>query len=199
MRRQTASTAEVHEGESCRARLDPFELPARVTYLGAARAGTAQHVAIIGQDSVMIRRETEAGVPLYVTVPLAAYSGVLLTANDAVHGSGHGPSVALTLHHPNGDLDVPLFEADDTDDVIADWQAWSRTLARPLLIRNSDGEICEPRERLGGLTVKPPMARRANRFFADRRPRFLCERRTGGPAFGAVYAEAEIIARSSND
>jgi Family of unknown function (DUF6101) len=195
MRRQTASTAEVHGDENRRARLDPFELPARVTYRGAARAGTALQVAIIGQDSVMIRRETNAGVPLYVTVPLAAYSGVLLTAKETVHG----PSVALTLHHPNGDLDVPLFEADDTDDVIADWQAWSRTLARPLLIRNSDGEIREPRRRLGGLTIKSPTARRANRFFAERRPRFLCERRTGGPAHGAIYVEHEMFARSSND
>jgi hypothetical protein len=195
MRRQTVSTAEVLRGESCRARLDPFELPARVTYQGAARAGTAQQVAIIGQDSVMIRRETNAGVPLYMTVPLAAYSGVLLS----VHDSDFGPSVELTLHHPNGDLGIPLFEADDTNDVIADWQAWSRTLARPLLIQNSDGEISEPRERLGGVTVKPPLARRANRFFAERRPRFLCERSTGGPTKGPVNTGAEIIARNTND
>jgi len=201
MRRQTASTAEVLPGESRAVRLDPFELPARVTYRNVAHAGSARqtggqqisadHVAIIGADSVMIRRETGAGVPLYVTVPLAAYSGVLL----AVHHGLQGSTVELRLHHPDPDLDVPLFEADDTDDVIADWQAWSRTLGRPLLIRNADGEICEPRERLGGVFVKPPMARRANRFFADRRPRMLCNRKVGGRPAGIVHRGDEIIAR----
>jgi hypothetical protein len=172
-------------------------LPARIVYRGAVRAGTVtkpnagQQVAIIGADSVMIRRETGAGVPLYVTVPLSAYSGVLLSVHDAPEGR----TVALRLHHRNDDLDVPLFEADDTDDVIADWQAWSRTLSRPLLIQNADGEICEPLERLGGVVVKRPLARRANRFFADRRPRFLCERKTGGTLPKTVYREDEIIAR----
>jgi hypothetical protein len=195
MRRQTAGTAQVLEGESCFARLDPFQLPARVSYRGAARAGTAAQVAIIGADSVMIRRETGAGVPLYVTVPLRAYAGVLLSVRETASGQ----AVALRLHHKNGDLDVPLFEAESTEDVIADWQAWARTLARPLLIQNADGEIVEPFERLGGVVVKMPAARRANRFFAERRPRFLCKRRIGGRPSGAVFDEAEIIARDTAD
>ncbi|MCT8970362.1 DUF6101 family protein [Microbaculum marinisediminis] len=194
MRRQIACTAEVHRGASCRVRLDPFELPARVVYKGVSRAGghaPGQHVAIVGRDSVMIRRETNAGVPLYVTVPLSAYAGVLLS----VHDGPEGRIVGLTLHHRNGDLEVPLFEADNTDDVIADWQVWSRTLSRPLLIRNADGTVCEPQERLGGVIVKRPVARRANRFFAERRPKFLCQRGTGGRLSGIIYREDEIIAR----
>ncbi len=194
MRRQTAGTAEVPRGESRHARLDPFELPARVVYHGTPRAGghaAAGQVAIIGRDSVMIRRETGAGVPLYVTVPIAAYSGVLLAVRD----EPGAPLVELRLHHSNSDLDVPLFEADDTCDVIADWQSWARTLSRPLLIRDADGTITEPYERLGGVVVKPAAARRANRFFAERRPRFLCRRSVGGRLPGLVHREAEIIAR----
>lgn len=197
MRRQTASTAEVLTGESCRLRLDPFELPARATYQGASCAGTNQisanpMVAIIGPESVMIRRETSAGVPLYTTVPLTAYRGVLLSVRD-----DHNTTwVSLKLHHPNADLCVPLLYSDDTCDVIADWQSWSRTLKRPLLIENAGGEISEPNVRLGGLIVKPARARRANRFFAERRPQFLCKRRVGGKMPGVVHDGDEIIARS---
>lgn len=195
MRRQTAGTAQVLEEESRQLRLSPNELPARVSYSGAARAGTAPQIAIIGRDSVMIRRETGAGIPLYVTVPLSAYRGVLLSVRERPGG----PLVALRLHHANGDLGVPLFEADDTNDVIAEWQLWARALARPLLIENADGEICEPFERLGGVVVKRPKARRANRFFAERRPRFLCARKTGGRPSGVVHRDAEIIARDTTD
>jgi Family of unknown function (DUF6101) len=195
MRRQTAGTGTVLKRESCTMRLDPFELPARVVYRDATRAGDAPRIAIIGSEKIMIRRETGAGVPLYLTVPLRAYAGVLLSVRDTPDTC----RVSLQLHHPNRDLGVPLFEADDTDDVIADWRAWSRTLRRPLLIEENDGGICEPFERIGAVTVKRPKARRVNTFFAERRPKFLCRRKVGGAFPGAVFHEDEIIARAVND
>jgi len=206
MRRQTAGTVEVPEGAGCRVRLDPFELPARVVYSGRDQSGHDRHrrpasrqqVAIVGEESVMIRRETGAGVPLYMTVPLSAYQGVLLQVRDAAT-AGDEALAALHLHHANPDLAVPLMQADDTDDVIADWQAWGRTLRRPLLIRGVDGSICEPYVRLGGLIVRPTAARRANTFFRERRPRFLSKRQVGGAFPGRVYRETEIIARDTAD
>jgi len=192
MRRQTAGTVEVPEGESCRLRLDPSELPARASYEVASRAGAVPMVAIIGPESVMIRRESRAGVPLYSTVPLEEFRGVLLSVRERHDATW----VSLELFHDDPDLSVPLLWADDTDDVIADWQSWSRTLRSPLLLRSPSGEITTPHMRLGGLVVNPPRARRANTFFAERRPKFLCTRRVGGRLPGIIHREDEIIARS---
>lgn len=194
MRRQTAGTAEVSGTGESPLRLDPFQLPARVDYAGAARAGTTPQTAVIEADRVVIRRMTGAGVPLYVSVPLRAYRGVLLTAPE-----GGGAGVSLRLDHDNGDLAVPLFEAADCDEVIADWQAWSRTLRKPLLIADADGTVYPAEDRLGALAVASPKARRVNRFFAERRPRFLCRRKVGGAPSGIVHREDEIIARDTAD
>ncbi|MEJ8571043.1 DUF6101 family protein [Microbaculum marinum] len=195
MRRQTTDIARMSEGESCLLRLDPFQLPARVTFHGWSRAGGVPQTAVVGRDGVMIRRETNAGAPLYVTVPIGSYRGVLLSVRDR-RGTVR---VGLRLHHANCELGVPLFEADDTDDVIAEWQAWGRALARPLLIETALGEIYEPDARIGAVAVKPPRARRANRFFEERRPRFLCGRKMGGALPGIVHREDEIIARTPSD
>jgi hypothetical protein len=132
--------------------------------------------------------------PPHVSVPLGAYRGVLLTS-----AAGPGDRVVLRLDHANEELAIPLFDSDDCDDVIADWQAWSRTLRRPLLIADLDGTLIEAQSRLGALTVEPPRARRLNAFFAERRPRFLCRRRVGGLPPGIVHNEDEIIARDIAD
>lgn len=195
VRRQSTSAAKVPEDAGRSFRLDPFQLPARVDYLGATRAGTTPQTAVVSPDRVTIRRMTGAGAPLYVGVPLSAYRGVLLS----VRSEGGSERISLKLHHPNDELAVPLFEADDMDDVVADWQAWGRMLARPLLIEQADGAIAEPYERLGSLVVKRPRARRANRFFAERRPRMLCSRRVGGRSSGLVHRDDEIIARAVED
>ena len=67
MRRQTAGTAQVLEEESCQVRLSPDELPARVSYSGAARAGTAPQIAIdfsVANSHWLPRTETfTASVP----------------------------------------------------------------------------------------------------------------------------------------
>lgn len=194
MRRQTADTHAVSGDRAGAFRLDPFRLPARVDYPGVTRAGTCRQTAVIGPEIVVIRRMTGADVPLYMSVPLKSYRGVLLTAAD-----GSGDRVALRLEHDNAELAVPLFEADDTDDVMADWQAWSRALRRPLLIADSDGVAHPAQDRLGALVIHRPRARRVNKFFAERRPRILTRRHVGGRPSGRVHAETEIIARDTTD
>jgi hypothetical protein len=191
MRRQTADTLEVSGDRAGAFRLDPFHLPARVDYAGKTRAGTTPQTAVIERDRVVIRRMTGAGVPLYMSVPLASYRGVLLSAA--------GDGVVLRLEHENGELAVPLYRADDADDVLAEWQAWSRTLGRPLLISDADGVAHDAEDRVGALIVRRPKARRVNKFFAERRPRVLCRRKVGGPATGPVHSEDEIIARDTSD
>lgn len=195
VRRQTTGTAEVLRGEGRAVRPDPFHLPARVDYRGLARAGYTDQTAVIGPEGVMIRRITGAGVPLYVSVPLSAYRGIVL----AVEEEGGLERFTLRLDHASRELAVPLLEAADTDDIVADWQAWGRMLARPLFLEEPDGELRAPHERLGGLVVKRPRARRVNRFFAERRPKMLCRRKPGGPARGPVHRETEIIARDTTD
>ncbi len=194
MRRQTAGTAEVPGKGTGAFRLDPFHLPARVDYPATARAGTTTQTAIIDRDRVVIRRMTGAGVPLYVSVPLKSYRGILLT--DA---AGAPEGVALRLDHANRDLTVPLYEAADDEEVIADWQAWAQALGRPLLIADADGAIHEAQPRLGALRIQRPKARRVNKFFAERRPRFLTRRKPGGRTNGVVHREDEIIARDTAD
>ncbi len=183
----------VSRGTSRCVRPDPFNLPARIDYQGTVRAGYIPQTAVIADKVVVIRRMTGAGVPLYVTVPLAAYSGVVLTSD------ADGEGVALRLDHPNRDLAIPLYRSGDADDVIAEWQAWGRTLRRPILIEDADGEVRDPHERIGMLIVHRPKARRLNRFFADRRPRVLMNRKLGGRPSGLVHRDDEIIARDTTD
>lgn len=195
MRRQTAGTREVPEGTGRHVRLDPFDLPARVAFAGPARAGAAVHTVVIDREAVMIHRTSTTGLPLYISVPVSSYRGVLLSARE----EDGAARVVLRLLHANGDLGVPLLEADDADDVIADWRAWGSALGRPLLIEDAEGQVREPFSRLGAVLVKPVKARRVNTFFAERRPRFLCARRVGGPPPGRVHREDEIIARDVTD
>lgn len=195
MRRQTAGTCEVPGGTGRHIRLDPFMLPARVAFTSIARAGSAVHTVVIDREDVMIHRAGEGRIPLTISVPVSAYRGVLLSTRE----DGGILSVALRLLHRNSDLAVPLLIGEDSDDAIADWSAWGRTLRRPLLIEDADGCVSEPFERLGGVLLRPAKARRVNKFFAERRPRMLCTRQVGGQTSGIVHREDEIIARGIAD
>ncbi|MCB1475279.1 MAG: hypothetical protein H6883_01820 [Rhodobiaceae bacterium] len=157
-------------------------LPVRVAL--PARSMTATLEA----SRVTFRRAGDGRPPLYVTVPVSCYQGVVMTRS--------GEALQLVLRHRNGDLDLPLLEAEDDDDIIADWQAWARILDCPALIEGADGALVDPFPKLGELKVDRPRARRANTFFRERRPKKLMYREVGGEAGPVHRDEREIIART---
>src|SRR6266516_8137927 len=59
-----------------------------------------------------------------------------------------GECVALSLAHRDPALSVPLFSESGSDDVIAEWQLWARTLRLPLLVADRGGNLREPFERM---------------------------------------------------
>lgn len=66
----------------------------------------------------------------------------------------------------------------------------------PAPYANDNGLSRRERTRGGRVAMFPPMARRANRFFADRRPEFLAKRQMGEVHQFVIWRdEDELIAR----
>lgn len=126
-----------------------------------------------------------------LSVPVRSYEAVLLAANAAGDGKA-----GIVLFHQNEDLSVPLCIANDFDTLREDWQLWGETLDKPLA-RATDVRVpANQASRLGALQVYRPRARRANSFFAARRPAFLTRRQIGNPeCIRILPREVEIIAR----
>lgn len=164
---------------------ESIALPARLDLSDRAMSAT------IDRGRVVFRRGGEGRPPLYITVPLSSYRGVVLTRT----GEEGAERLALVLRHANGELDLPLLDTDNDDDIVADWQAWASVLGCRPLIEDADGTLTDPWDRFGGLVVSRPRARRANAFFRQRRPRKLMTRQVGGEPVGCVRGEREIIAR----
>jgi hypothetical protein len=91
---------------------------------------------------------------------------------------------------------LPLIVGDEPEDVVADWEAWGRTLGLPLLVIGQDGSVSAPLTTMGGVVSTPAKPRRRHSFFAGRRPRFLTRRRTGHAQATERLAGREIIARN---
>ena len=107
--------------------------------------------------------------------------------------------VAVFLEHRDPALSIELYAAQDSDDVVAEWQLWSRVLGIPLLVAGSDGAFNEPFPHLGAVRLKAPAQRRRRRSpLARRRPRFLARRRAGVTRVAPLVhrQEREIIARN---
>jgi hypothetical protein len=107
--------------------------------------------------------------------------------------------VAVFLEHRDPALSLELYAAQNADDVVAEWQLWSRVLGVPCLVAGSDGALREPFPRLGAIRTKPPAQRRRRRSaVSKRRPRFLARRRAGVTRNAALVhrQEREIIARN---
>jgi len=175
-------------------RLDPLSLPLRFRTADAA-ADERVRLVDLSRESVVLRRSVR-GVPITVSLPIAAFLGVvmrLIPPNGADAGA-----IAVMLAHRDPALSVPLFAAPDGNDVLAEWHMWARIFGLPLLIADDDGALREPFPRLGAVQVAEP-CRRARRRGAVRmrRPSILMRRKPGRPGTtAAVHRECEIIARN---
>jgi hypothetical protein len=176
-------------------RLDPFSLPIRFGARDQAADGQVRQVEL-HRERVILRREVR-GMLMAVGVPVSTFRGVTLRVQQ--DDDELAASACVTLDHSDDALTVPLFEAEDTDDVLAVWRAWGRVLGLPLLVAELSGTVHEPFPRLGALDIDDPSPRRRRRSaLRNRRPRFLTRRKAGRDiADASVHRdEREIIARN---
>jgi Family of unknown function (DUF6101) len=176
-------------------RLDPFSLPLRFEAADAAADGCMRRVELT-RERVMLRRSVR-GMLMAVNLPVASYLGVVLRIEPPVGTAAS--TVALVLEHRDGALSLPLYRADDSNDVVAEWQSWARVLRLPLLVAEADGRLREPFERLGQVRVAAPLPRRRKHSsIKGRRPSIFLRRKPGRRLGGAAvhHDEREIIARN---
>ena len=133
-----------------------------------------------------------------VKLPVTAYLGVAIRMEPPADDDER--LGAVVLEHRDPGLSLPLYRADDGDDIIAEWQSWARVLGLPLLVAEADGRLREPFARIGARARRhrPPAAAPALAIRA-RRPSILL-RRQGRAARSPTRAvhrdEREIIARN---
>jgi len=176
-------------------RLDPFSLPVRFTAADAA-ADEGLRVVDLFRERVVLRRSVR-GMRMALNLPVAAFRGVAIRL---IGEADTMPTcIAVMLEHGDPALSLPLFASSESDDIVAEWQAWGRVLGLPLLVAEGDGSLREPFARLGAMRIEAPTWRRRRRSaIARRRPTRLLRRRPGIlPAAPVVHrGEREIIARN---
>jgi hypothetical protein len=184
-------------GSGGMSRLDPFALPVRFTASDAAADGRVRHVEI-DRSRVRLRR-TVRGMAINVNLPVEAFRGVALRLVPAAgdHAEANDLMV-ISLEHRDPAMSLPLFEAADNLDIVAEWQLWARVLGLPLLIGDRSGALREPFPTLGGLRIGRPGPRRRRRNAIKRRRASLPLRRRSAVLQHAsvIRREREIIARN---
>lgn len=182
-------------GSSRDERLDPFSLPLRFAVCDTAADGQVRSVELT-RERVVLRRSVR-GMLMAVNLPIASYLGVALRI--APPADTHASTVALVLEHRDHALSLPLYRADDSTDVVAEWQSWARVFKLPLLVAEADGRLREPFARMGEVRLGTPLPRRRKRStLRARRPSILLQRKPGRRLSGAPvhHGEREIIARN---
>jgi hypothetical protein len=175
-------------------RLDPFSLPVRFRAADAA-ADECVRLVELHREGVILRRSVR-GVRIKVSLPIAAFCGIVMRLMPP-HGADPGVIVVM-LEHRDPALSVPLFAALNADDVLAEWHMWARIFGLPLLVADDDGQLREPFRCVGAIRISDPCERmRRHSQLRKRRPSILMRRKSGRRGqTSAVYREREIIARS---
>jgi hypothetical protein len=152
------------------------------------RADGGRRQVRVTRSDILIQRRF-AGIAMLISVPVAAYRGVALAVEQA-EGAHGGAAYRLSLAHADPDLDVVLFETQDSGAAAADWKYWSFYLDLPRLAA-AEGEAHE----VPGPAEKQIFWRRRLVNVAKRRPRFLTRRKRGQPErTSEVFAgEREIV------
>jgi Family of unknown function (DUF6101) len=176
-------------------RLDPFSLPVR---FAAADEAADERLCVVDlhRERVVLRRSVR-GMRMAVSLPVAVYRGVAIRLSGEI---GKPPrTISVVLEHTDPALSPPLFCSSEADEIVAEWQCWSRVLGVPLLVAEDDRTLREPFARLGRPRIDASTWRRRRRSaFARRRPSRLLRRRAAAlPATPIVHrGEREIIARN---
>jgi hypothetical protein len=194
LRRQATTSRLTPAGSSRGERLDPFALPLRFDAADRTADGHLREVEL-HRERVVVRRAL-GGIKMAVNLPVAAYRGVAIRIEEPTPETEGAVTIVLEHHDPL--LSLTLYRAPDCHDIVAEWQAWGRILALPLLVADADGTLREPFKRIGGVRIGTPVARRRRRsMLRARRPSLPLRRRVGEmPETPAVHrGEHEIIAR----
>lgn len=172
-------------------RLDPFSLPLRFR-AGDAGADERMRDVELYRERVVVRRRVR-GIPMALNLPVSEFLGVALR----VIPRGKAETVCLTLEHPDPGLSIPLYNSDDGNDVVAEWQSWAQALQRPLLVTDDAGALHELFPRLGQVRVGKTTPRRRRRTaMKGRRPSIRWRRHSGTARQTVHCGEREIIARN---
>jgi len=195
LRRQATTSRPAPAGSSRDERLDPFALPLRFEAADQAADG---HVRVVDlhRERVVLRRAVR-GIKMALNLPVAAYLGVAIRIEPPADDTAG--AVTIVLAHRDPQLSLTLYRAADCGDVVAEWQAWGRTLGLPLMIAEADGRLREPFARLGQVRVSAAVTRRRRRStLRARRPSNFMRRTAGRPQEPAIVhrGEREIIARN---
>lgn len=171
-------------------RLDPHALPARWSVPTEAGAQAVHDAAVyLDRCGVIVKRRL-SGLPLTLSLPLAAYRGVAirLTPED-----GGGLVASVELYHDDPALTLPLAVTRDVEAAAADWRQWSEELHRPMLLVEPDGAITTLTPP-ASVPIGRPQPRRRTGLLTRRRPRFLVRRRPGhGGPMPVLTGWREII------
>ena len=133
LRRQTELGG--HSAGSGRAaRLDPLALPVRFTANDAVADERVRHVEL-HPERVILRRAVQ-GMRIALNVPVKAFRGVAIRLIPEQENRRAG--VGVYLEHLDPALSIELYSAENSDDVVAEWQLWSRVLGVPCLVAGSD-------------------------------------------------------------
>jgi hypothetical protein len=194
LRRQATTSRLAPAGSSRDERLDPFALPLRFEAADHTADKRVRSVEL-HHERVVLRREFR-GIKMALNLPVTAYLGVAIRMEPPTEETMG--AVTIVLEHPDRELSLTLYRATDTMDILAEWQAWGRTLKLPLLVAEGDGHLQAAFPHIGAVRVRAPIARRRRRStLTARRPSFPLRRKTGRSLVGATVHrdDREIIAR----
>ena len=109
MRRQATTSRLTPAGSSRDERLDPFALPLRFE---AADHAADERVRLVElhRERVVLRRALH-GIKMAVHLPLTVYLGVAIRIEPPTQATAG--AVAIVLEHPDPDLSLTLYRADD--------------------------------------------------------------------------------------
>lgn len=173
-------------------RLDPFDLPAALSYTTRDDQGEV-HYSIDKRGVVIRRALVKSELPVTIAIPAQLFRGVAASASE--DGQGH-VTVTLELHHNDPQLSVPLLVADHLDDIAADWRAWADAYRLPMLLIEADGVARTLEESLGAaLRLQKTHDRRQGKATKQRRSRFHMRRKAGSLGLRLVIGGSEIVAR----
>ena len=159
------------------------------------RADGRRREVTLGRDRVMIARSV-AGVRMKIALASHAYRGVVLRLRGLWDGRF---TYEIVLVHRDPDLCVPLFEAQDDNEVQAEWRLWARFLGLPALVEREEGRAEADDATLADLSGTLAAPRRRGAAMSRRRPRFLARRKSGRGAIGVSLGGAREIFPGSKD
>jgi hypothetical protein len=131
------STTVPHHAPKAQLQLNPFAKSCSFQVYDSGADFQTRHIEL-HQDHIVIKRYVK-GMRMAFRMPLCAFKGVMMNTQVLDRQA----LACVTLVHQDEALSVPLYIAEDSDDILAQWRIWSKKLHVPLLTQDQDGEALE--------------------------------------------------------